>query len=367
MAFNNVTYDENRARIFFRQELLPEIQDTIFQANPFFAMVVGSLAKGGRQYSASSEQLATLKGKMGGIKGSTSRLWVEEVIEVDQFSGNVATGSGGQIISNTPQETRTKAIWQLTPRFASVALPTEEYLAAKASVESSGNYDVMSDLLLREGEQAYKALFDLCGGEVWGTNTDSESGLISLVNGISTSTEVAGYASYGGQSSATWASWDGNYSAGTYASILDNTAASYMDTMLGNAVQTVLFNGADIKDLVWVFGSSIYGKYRDYLNALYATGVQTGFRTDPKGGEGLPGWTGLAYTQIPVMADPHVGAQTANLIDVSKLKLKALPNALFSMSDWQQSESVTQNFARISFVGQLITLNRRNNYRIVWS
>lgn len=362
MPYNNFTYDEDRTRMFFRQKMLPGIIDSVFQSNPFLSLIFGSTSKGGRDYEASASQLKKGMNRLtAGVQGSVGgRLWIEQPVQVEQLTGTVQ-GTGVQPISNTPQETRTKAIWRLCPYYQPIAIPEEEWLAAK----DSGGPDVVAGLLEREGESAMRTLMDTMSDDLFGTGTDDTTGLISLRNGMTGSGD-SGYASYGGLSGSDFSNWYGNYNDGDQSNVDNQTSTHFLPYVMGRAVQAVINNGAMERNLVWVVGSTIYAEYNDFITGISQQNAQLIGRYNLNGGAGLPGWTGLQYGAIPVMQDPHANGYDAFLIDMGSYRVRSIRSATFNLQGYQRSENLTQYFDRIPFIGQAVTVNRRRNYYCEW-
>lgn len=370
MAFYDWTIEASEAEAFFRGEREQGVIDLALQPSPFLQMILGSSAKtGSRQFDTDWNQLKD--GSFDGdMKNDTTSFWVEKAYNMLPMINSV-TGSGVQVINNTPVNNTTLARWELTRKYQPVGISEDEYAACEAKSGGSKGAALvgLGNLLANKAAIAMETMVVEMATDLFGSNTSHETGYLSLGAGIGqTSPDTSTYGSITRAATGWQSNWLGNYNSAAAATITDPSSSAFVLTRFGRMVQTVLNNGAQVSDLMFVVGSTVYAAYNDAISGN-TTGVDrtSPYRININNGDGIPGWTGLSYSNIPITQDIHCDASSAFLIDMRYTGWNGMKNNLFASSKWVPAEASTLYYTRYRSIGQFLVKYPRRNYHQVWA
>lgn len=371
MPDNNQTINYNQVEAIARAERrVDKAVDSVFTDTPAVHAIMGSGAVGrrvfGSEYKTLNEGSRTFKN---GVK-LNGRMAFEWPVLLEKLSGAV-TGSGVQTISNTPIDQTSIARMKITKRYQPVAIPEDEY---KAITSRSGNrgskvMDLL-DLFEEKYTSSVKTILEGLAVDFLGENIDSQydSQFVSLSAGIGNATPDT--TTYAGISRADYPVWAGNYAAHTAANISDASTNDFILKVMAARVLKCITNGANVSNLMMIVDSQLYTAFHDALMYVDSSSTSTNFRTDPKNGAGIPGWTGLSWSNVPIMLDPFQTANKMTTIDLSKVGYFPLGKDIFDMdknSEWTPGENSTVRWKRMAIMGQLIVTLPRVNGIDYWS
>lgn len=361
MAVNNVTIDFNRLETFHPAERSPELMDIYFSAYPTAAIfykvaMAGSLDAASQMKDWANNFIhgrVSTKSNLFGGRGT-----YESPVLFSPLSGTT-DGSGVNPITNSPVQAYTKARWDLNRKYTPVALPSDEWGMAQAIGDSVERGVVSMNLMTSAFGNAFKTHLSAINSDLIGTNTSSEAGVLSLIAGFGTSATETG--TYGNISRSSITQWRSNYDTGTLANWITNTSADFCVSIMGEMVDTVQANGANLNDLLFIMGSDTFRGYRRSLQGLGTTNSAY-YRFDADSGRKIP-HAELYYSGgIPVIHDPNLTAKRVYLIDTATTYLIGVSGNIFKLSDWNLSENATQEWARLHTFSNVVMTKPNNNF-----
>ena len=363
------TINYDKLEIYFRAKVFPGLEDLIWQARPGLRLLMGSTLKGGREFRLSSKELqgkaksASLRNKQRMIKGLT----VEQPITI--LPGSAGNwGSGKKTMTHNVNENRTKARWALSRGHKDAVLEDDKFRAAQSKGSSDETASDTLNLMANEMNDCYEQLVSEISADVFGTNTDEELGVLALHAG--TGIVADDDTTYGGISrddSTGYPVWRSNVgSFADEAELPDPTDADYILRRMNNAVFTLLTNRCLPDNMVFILGESSFEVFHEVIAGITSVAsVQpiTG-RYNIGDGSGIPGFTGLTLSGVPVMYEPDLSAYDIDLYDMSTTFMVGMPGALFDHSKWKMSEHATTMWSRMAYFGQALLTHPRRNYHI---
>jgi hypothetical protein len=226
------------------------------------------------------------------------------------------------------------------------------------------------NLLKEKHENAVETTIERIATQAFGSGVDSDSSFLSLKAGIGAS--ASDTTTYANISRSTYPQWAGNYEAATVGDMDDPAAADYILRIMGNWVNSVMLNGAQVENLVFVVGSTTAINFREAYMGLNNSGgtmltSALNFRYDIKDGAGIPGFTGLTFSGIPVVQDPFCGAANLYLLDSKTTMYRGLANTTMKMGEWSMAEGSTSYYSRCNTAGQIIVKSPWRNAVVEWA
>ena len=357
--------DYGQLQAFFVAERLPGIKDIHTKAEPTLNMfysvaLAGSLTGASeiKDYAKAIKNPPSPKFKERFLSGT---LFFESAAEYLAVGGTV-NGSGAQSISNTPQDRHVVARWRFNKKETPCAIASDKWRASQNKGGAKDKTKSAESLITNEAGAQLKAQVKELSTDLFSPNTDEENVIHSLkaLTGVSASDETT----YGGISRSTISQWSSNYATYTTADATDPLSSNYLPTLLGGKLDTLLDNGAKMDDMVIIMGSTAHSSYRKIVlglpNTANASPTNAG-NFNINNGRNFP-YSQLYYSGIPIIRDQRAGANDIFIIDSNSTFMAGLANSLFDMSDWQLSENVTQQFARLTTISTIIGTVPRNNY-----
>lgn len=365
----NITLDYGNLGSFFVANRLPGIQDVKFKAEKVAKMFYDVALNGSLSGAKEAKSLADA------IKSPTQEfrdrflngtLFFEQVIEYLTVGGSV-NGHGSQAISNIPQDRHQTARWRFSPKYQPLAIDAEKWRASQNRGTPEERTSAALSLMGAEASGGLKSQLEEISTDLWGSNTDDGSGLLSLEAGIGAS--ASDDTTYAGISRSTINAWRGNYTTASLDLMTDPLNSNYIITKWGDMVDVVTDNGAMEEDLAFLCATDIHKAYRKVVTGIPGTAVGNPphagqFNID--NGRGLP-YSSLHFNGIPVIRDQRATSGHCRLVDTKTTFMVGLGNSMFDLDQWALSEEATQYFARLTTISQLPVTNPRRNYNLVAS
>ena len=362
-----MSIDYGQLQAFFVAERLPGIQNLWLKSEPTINMLY-SVAMAGSLNGA-----AEIKDYAKAAKNPTNpnfnkrflggTLFFESASEYLAVGGTV-NGSGAQAISNNPQDQHVVARWRFNVKSTPLAIATDQWLASQNAGGKVAQTKKLEGLISAKVGSALKTQIQALSTDLFSTNTDEETGIISLkaLTGVSASDTTT----YGGISRSTISQWLSNYATYSSADSIDPLSSYYLPIFLGGKIDTLCDNGSMLEDLVIIMGSTVFSNYRKCVMGVPGSASTTPpnsgqFNID--GGRNFP-YAGLYLNKVPVIRDQRCGATDIFILDTATSIMVGLANALFKLSDWQLSEGSTQEFARLTTISNVVGTSPRNDYYI---
>jgi hypothetical protein len=282
--------------------------------------------------------LSWLNGKLGEALRGEKRLRLldggETIVEhlLYEMSSAVQSYSQYQSINLTPQEGMTIARYSWRQYAAAISISGFERRVNNGDAK-------MIDLLESKTKQAEMSLRDRLSRDVWGSNADGISldGLASI---------VAATGTVGGLSATTFTWWVSTSRAGGsfVAQGLNDMRVVFNTISYGNDKPDFIV----MPQAVFEFFEATLQPQERYTNTKAAN---TGFEN-------------LTFKAVPVLFDRDATAQQVTFLNSSYLNLAVHKDANLSTGKFIEPEDQDATSAKILFMGNLTTNNRRMHGRV---
>ena len=330
---NSLTINYDALSSLTQTKMLPILVDNIFSSNPLTLKLLKN-----------AEMLD------GGTK----------IVTPLEYGKNSAQGfySGYDVLSTTPSDPITTAVWDWKQGYSTITISGEEEL------KNAGESQVLS-LLKSKMRNAEKSLKDLFGEKMFNTGVVGANDITSLAYDA---TNKANHVmnvdrSLGGLDSTTYTWWDaGNVSAFTDPSS-DGSLVTWTEhvTVASNEGTSYI-----VKDMTKAYGSVTIGNDQpdliittQVLYDAYEASLQSNKRFEGDAELANYGFNTIKFKNATVVADSHCPDGHMYFLNTKYLDFKVHNKRNFAFEGFQKPVNQDAQVAKIFWMGQLVCSNPR--------